>query len=78
MRMWNGLRIHDIVYFNNEKNKEYTVLELYEKNSKHMCRIQSIEDRRIIIETSVASCNRKIWLFFSVTKKKEGEKAWLW
>lgn len=56
MRIWNGLKVTDIVMYN---NKKYRVKNLYIENDKRICDLTTFEDEEIIIKgVSVSECEK--------------------
>lgn len=55
MRIWNGLRLNDIVIYNNEK---YLIKKLYDNENKRVCDLATLEepDKILLFEISVYEC----------------------
>lgn len=55
MRIWNGLRLNDIVIYN---NKKYIIKKLYDNENKRVCDLATLEepDKILFFEISVFEC----------------------
>lgn len=57
MRIWNGLRVNDIVVY---KENKYIITELYEENNTRLCNLTSYdkENERLLKGVLVYECIR--------------------
>lgn len=55
MRIWNGLRLNDIVIYNNEK---YIIKKLYDNENKRVCDLATLQepDKTLLFGISVYEC----------------------
>lgn len=55
MRIWNGLRLNDIVIYN---NKKYIIKKLYDNENKRVCDLATLEepDKILLFGISVYEC----------------------
>ena len=58
MRVWNGLNVNDIVYYNNKNDSTYRVIELYELNNKKYAKIESVSNRDIVLNVGIELCKK--------------------
>lgn len=55
MRIWNGLRINDIIIYN---NKKYIIKKLYDEENKRVCDLATLDepDKITLQAISVYEC----------------------
>ena len=53
MRLWNGLKLNDIIKYH---EMVYRVIKLYELDNKRVCDLQSLSDNKVINAISVYEC----------------------
>ncbi len=57
MRIFNGLKIGDIVVYEKDQ-KKYRIMELIQSEEKRMCKIMSISNSEVIYEVPVELCKK--------------------
>ncbi len=57
MRIFNGLKIGDIVVYEKDQ-KKYRIMELIQNEEKRMCKIMSISNSEVIYEVPVELCKK--------------------
>lgn len=58
MRIWNGLRVKDIVIY---KDKRYIVEELYEINNVKCCNLISCDGEEKVKEVDILECKKETY-----------------